>query len=216
MSKLKDLKEMSIKEWDGMPFQAYVDDGSDNMAIEEIVSYDSKYDKPWGTEQCNNYLHVYPVEWNKEKVEESSKLKRMTNRQLAKWLAKGNGQKVYVSKVDLSIDNRAPTMVCHTYDFCYDADECNNRVRVRKWNSEEWIEPTVDLLEEPCTLVDILEPNANNALDNMYAERIQNSCHTGDDERDHVEADEIVCNLLTELGFHKVVEAYEDVGKWYA
>lgn len=31
MSKLKDLKEMSIKEWDGMPFKAYVDDGSKDI-----------------------------------------------------------------------------------------------------------------------------------------------------------------------------------------
>lgn len=62
----------------------------------------------------------------------------------------------------------------------------------------------------------MLEPNANNALDNMYAECIQNSCFTGDDEHDHAEADEIVCNLLKELGFNKVVETYEDVGKWYA
>lgn len=207
MSKLKDLKEMAIKEWDGTPFKAYTDDGSEDMAIEEIVSYDSKYDKPWGTEQCNNYLHVYPVEWNKEKVEESSKPQRMTNQQLMRWLAKGNGLiknsigyvGTYFSVLEGKLDK-----------------PCSDEFKVCKWNSEEWIEPTVDLLEEPCTLVDMPESNANNALDDMYAKSIQNSCNTGDNERDHAEADEIVCNLLKELGFHKVVEAYEDVGKWYA
>lgn len=58
------------------------------LAIEDIVSYDSKYDEPWGTEQCNNYRHVYPVEWNKEKVEEPSKPKRMTRWQVRKCLEK--------------------------------------------------------------------------------------------------------------------------------
>lgn len=207
MSKLKDLKEMVIKEWDGTPFKAYVDDGSEDMAIEEIVSYDSKYDEPWGTEQCNNYLHVYPVEWNKEKVEESSKPQRMTNQKLMEWLAKGNGMiknsigsvGTYFSVWDESLDK-----------------PCSDEFKVRKWDSTEWIEPTVDLLEEPYTLVDMLEPNTHNALDNMYAERIQDSCQSGDTKRDHVKADDIVCNLLEELGFNKVVEAYEDVDKLYA
>lgn len=134
----KDLKEMTIKEWDGAPFKAYVDDGSENMAIEEIVSYDNKYDEPWGTEQCNNYLHVYPVEWNKEKVEESSKPPRMTNQQLMRWLAKGNGM-----IVKTSIDSVG------TYFSVLDKyldKPCSDEFKVRKWDSEEWIEPTVDLL----------------------------------------------------------------------
>lgn len=171
------------------------------------MSYDSKYDEPWGTEQCNNYLHVYPVEWNKEKVEKSSKPQRMTNQQLMRWLAKGNGL----------ITNSIDYVGTYFSVLGKNLDKpCSDEFKVRKWDSEEWIEPTVDLLEEHCTLVDKLEPNSNNALDNIYAECIQSSCFTGDDEHDHAEADEIVCNLLKELGFNKVVKTYEDVGKWYA
>jgi hypothetical protein len=37
-----------------------------------------------------------------------------------------------------------------------------------------------------------------------------------DTEGAHVNADNILCRFLTELGFPDVVAAYEAVGKWYA
>lgn len=140
--KYNELKEMTIKEWDGVPFEAYVDDGSGELTIEEIVSYDGKYDEPWGTEQCNNYLHVYPVEWNKEKIEKSSKSQRMTNRQLSMWLAKGNGECSYNNTVYY-----LSAYGYHCYDMRHANDFVDEHIRVRKWDSEEWVEPTVDLLE---------------------------------------------------------------------
>ena len=39
---------------------------------------------------------------------------------------------------------------------------------------------------------------------------------TGDREDWHVEADNILCELLDELGYHDFVEAFEEVPKWYA
>ena len=41
-------------------------------------------------------------------------------------------------------------------------------------------------------------------------------CHTGDIESDHVKADEILCNFLLSLGYDDVVQAYDNVDKWYA
>ena len=41
-------------------------------------------------------------------------------------------------------------------------------------------------------------------------------CPYGDREDWHVEADNILCELLDELGYHDFVEAFEEVPKWYA
>lgn len=39
---------------------------------------------------------------------------------------------------------------------------------------------------------------------------------SGDKEVNHWEADKVLCDLLTELGFEEVVEEWDKVGKWYA
>jgi hypothetical protein len=35
-------------------------------------------------------------------------------------------------------------------------------------------------------------------------------------EEGHMEADDILCELLRQLGYLEVVEEYEKIGKWYA
>lgn len=73
---------------------------------------------------------------------EEQKPRRMTYRQLAEWLAKGNGQ----------------AKNCHVAvtQFGYDdVDEKDNRelpvtYKIRRWGSEEWIEPIVDVYEADC------------------------------------------------------------------
>jgi hypothetical protein len=37
-----------------------------------------------------------------------------------------------------------------------------------------------------------------------------------DIENAHMEADNVLCKLLTLLGYQKVVDEFEKVGKWYA
>jgi hypothetical protein len=37
-----------------------------------------------------------------------------------------------------------------------------------------------------------------------------------DRENDHGDADKVLCDLLTSLGYGRVVEAWEKVEKWYA
>lgn len=53
-------------------------------------------------------------------------------------------------------------------------------------------------------------------LDTKYSEMIKSQCHTDDNERDHVVADELLVLILMELGCNKTAEAHEDVSKWYA
>lgn len=140
----KDLKEMTIKEWDGQPFDAYVcdydDTNVDNPPTVNVCGYFANKKYPWccGDVRWN---HVYPVEWNKEKVKEAlnPKPKRMTNRQLAMWVAKGNGE--------WTNDTLIACHSCYTYDKKEANDFVREDFRVRKWDSEEWSEPTTDLLE---------------------------------------------------------------------
>ena len=37
-----------------------------------------------------------------------------------------------------------------------------------------------------------------------------------DTEVAHVDADDVLCQLLMSLGYEDVVTAYHDIGKWYA
>lgn len=40
--------------------------------------------------------------------------------------------------------------------------------------------------------------------------------HTTDEEVAHARADDILCEILTDLGYADVVEAYHKVPKWFA
>lgn len=138
----KELREMTAEEWDGKSFEAYAVDSEDasisHPTVREVVGYRIGL-YPW---QCENvrYKHVYPVKWNEEKVKDALKpKKRMTNRQLAKWLADNRGELRTCLKVNVFHDHQ---YYCGTEDL-----EVEVGYKVRKWDSEEWIEPTVDLLE---------------------------------------------------------------------
>ena len=64
--------------------------------------------------------------------------RRATNRELAKWLAHGNGQ------YQLCCDGKIWTE--HHYDIGQDDDACSNFITVRKWGAKEWHEPTLEYL----------------------------------------------------------------------
>ena len=42
------------------------------------------------------------------------------------------------------------------------------------------------------------------------------SLETGDTECDHVNADELMCKVLNELGYEGGVKVFETMPKWYA
>ena len=89
--KYNELKEMTIENWNGKPFEAYVtdyplNDFNPDAPTNKITGWNKDR---WIDEVSIFWTSVYPVEWNANKV---NKAKRMTNRQLAKWLAQGNGE----------------------------------------------------------------------------------------------------------------------------
>lgn len=47
-----------------------------------------------------------------------------------------------------------------------------------------------------------------------FAERM--AAVPGDPEEGHMEADNLMCELLRQLGYEKGVKIYESLGKWYA
>lgn len=155
MKRYCELKEMTIQEWAGEPFDAYVvnEEGTVILdpCIRNITGFNSAGTFRWITSNGATYLHVYPVSWNKDRVERALEpepaQKRMTNRQLAQWLAQGNGMKTYADARTLDIDPTCCVYTDHAYDMGHGSNECNDRIRVQKWDSEEWVVPTTDLLQ---------------------------------------------------------------------
>lgn len=142
--KYNELKEMTFEEWDGKPFYAIViDEDEQPLFFSDKCRYDGKQEGYLvtgynnGRWMCKDYSlswnHAYPLEWNKKPK------KRMTYRQLARWMANGNGE--YINK---------HKFICTAigYDSCKGDEQVESAIKVRKWGSDEWIEPTTDLLED--------------------------------------------------------------------
>ena len=76
------------------------------------------------------------------RIKPEEKPVRMTNRQLAEWLARGFGSWK---------TRRSPTVYM---DISYPIFEENTPVsdsfHIRPWGSDEWIEPTVDIYKRDC------------------------------------------------------------------
>lgn len=53
------------------------------------------------------------------------------------------------------------------------------------------------------------------AKDELMADRITQEAMSGNNEVDHMKADDLLCKLLADLGCDKTVEAFGKVGKWY-
>lgn len=150
--RFEELKELTFKEWDGEPIMCYVHKGltneikPDSVEVVKIVSYNAEADHSWGV-SCGSdvYRHVYPVRLN-EGILRKSGIVRMTNRQLAMWLAKGNGQMSHLFKGQTFLPGKSSVVDHHTYCLKDDCQLCNDEIKVRKWDSEDWVEPTTDLL----------------------------------------------------------------------
>lgn len=68
---------------------------------------------------------------------------RMTNIQLMEWINKGNGMFKYWDDSD----------TYYAYKSCKEKtlnNEVDKGTLIRSWDSEEWIEPTVDIYERDC------------------------------------------------------------------
>lgn len=71
---------------------------------------------------------------------------RMTYRQLAEWLAKGNGE--YVESKD--INKYCIPMYSMTYTEGNRDEPVKQGIFIRTWDSDEWVEPTLDIYERDC------------------------------------------------------------------
>lgn len=72
---------------------------------------------------------------------EDPKSRRMTYRELAEWLAKGKGQcALNCSKYITSME----------YEPRWNEEELLDGYMLRRWGSNEWIEPTYDVYAEDC------------------------------------------------------------------
>lgn len=49
-----------------------------------------------------------------------------------------------------------------------------------------------------------------------YIEKMKELQNARDTEGSHIDADDLLCELLVELGFQEVVDEYNKIGKWYA
>lgn len=47
-------------------------------------------------------------------------------------------------------------------------------------------------------------------------EKMKECVNNGDTEVAHLDADDILCDVLTQLGYKELVDLYEKVKKWYA
>lgn len=97
--------------------------------IEEGVTY------PFADEHKDVFQFFRPI------LEEDEPL--MTNRQLAEWLAKGNGE--------MTLENNDSYIYTEKVHFKGDADKpVRDDVIIRRWRDTEWSKPTKAIYEEDC------------------------------------------------------------------
>lgn len=108
-------------------------EGESSLTIDEVIAYIPERDF-YGRKSVICKLELYG---NCAEIPEEPKPRRATNRELAKWLAQGNGQKS---------GNKG--IACISYSYGHLADDCeiDKNVVVRKWDDTEWHEPTVDYM----------------------------------------------------------------------
>lgn len=53
-------------------------------------------------------------------------------------------------------------------------------------------------------------------LNDKYLSQMKELRYEDDTEHAHVVADEILCNLLDELGYKELVDAFDDLDRWYS
>jgi len=98
----------------------------------------------------NNYLYCAEIP---EEPNPKPEPRMVTNRELAKWLIKGNGEMTFKSKSESDIDHLV--FSSHLYEEELADEECDKALKraddgswivVRKWDDTEWHEPTADYL----------------------------------------------------------------------
>ena len=73
----------------------------------------------------------------------------MANRQLAEWLAKGNGQMVLVNEKE-QIDSLDFIYTHYNFREREGREFVGQNTRIRSWDSNEWVMPTINIYERDC------------------------------------------------------------------
>lgn len=55
----------------------------------------------------------------------------------------------------------------------------------------------------------------NKELNDKYLSQLNDLISENDVEKKHIDADNILCELLKELGFNEIVESFNKLKKWY-
>lgn len=55
----------------------------------------------------------------------------------------------------------------------------------------------------------------NKELNDKYLSQLNDLITENDVEKKHIDADNILCELLKELGFNEIVESFNKLKKWY-
>lgn len=71
-------------------------------------------------------------------IPEKQKPRKAKNRELTKWLAQGNGERIDKNGKFIFTD--------FGYKECYKDDFVDDTILIRKWCDKEWHEPTVDYM----------------------------------------------------------------------
>ncbi len=96
--------------------------------VEVLAFIPNRYHK--AIEQMSVYIHCAEI------PDKGSEL--ATNRELAKWIAQGNGQ--------YKVSGGDWIWAEHHYTNGQDDDACSKFIKVRKWCDKEWHEPTREYL----------------------------------------------------------------------
>ena len=98
----------------------------------ETIQFYDKDGKTWITVEV-------PM-WDKDfeyRVKPKESTRRMTNRELARWIAEGNGEVGNITNDCASI--------IFAYDFKRKDEKVAEYIRIRKWDSDEWREPLIEV-----------------------------------------------------------------------
>lgn len=118
---------------------------------QEMLVIDESDDKPikkkvaaiLATGYCHNVVATDETFWQScFRIPDPPKPRRATNRELARWLAQGNGE----WKLERPVIKEDQCSSYFVYLEEYEDYKLDCDILVRKWSDTEWHEPTVDYL----------------------------------------------------------------------
>ena len=96
-----------------------------------------------------------------------------------------------------------------------EAVELLTRIRdYKRLTLYEWLDVEKEALNMG---IDALEQEPNwVGTPQEFAKKMSQLAESGDPEADHIKADELMCQLLTSLGYGKGVKIFREMYKWYS